>query len=58
MANLINKVGHYIEDAYTTIKSLAIKAYINPTNCILYKLSNGFISANIVGLNLGITTLI
>jgi F0F1-type ATP synthase assembly protein I len=51
-------VGHYREDAYTTIRTLAVKAYINPANCVPYKLSNGFISANIVGLNLGVTTLI
>ena len=58
MANLINKVGHYREDAYTTIRTLAVKAYINPTNCVPYKLSNGFISANVAGLNLVVTTII
>ena len=51
-------MGHYREDAYTTIRTPAIKAYINPTNYVLYKLSNGLISANIAGLNLGVTTLI
>jgi hypothetical protein len=51
-------VGHYREDAYTTTRTPAVKAYINPTNYVPYKLSNGFISANIAGLNLGVTTLI
>ena len=51
-------MGHYREDAYTTIRTLAVKAYINPANCVLYKLSNSFVSANIAGLNLGVTTLI
>jgi len=58
MANFINKVSHHREDAYTTARTLAVKAYINPANCVLYKLSNSFTGANIVGLNLGITTLI
>ena len=58
MANLINKVGYYREDTYTTTRTLAIKAYINPTNYVPYKLSNSFASANIAGLNLGVTTLI
>ena len=58
MANLINKVGHYREDDYTTIRTLAVKAYINPANYVPYKLSNSFISTNIAGLNLGATTLI
>jgi hypothetical protein len=51
-------MGHYREDAYTTVRTLAVKAYINPANCVLYKLSNSFISANVAGLNLGATTLI
>ena len=51
-------MGHYKEDAYTTVRTLAIKAYINPANCVPYKLSNGFTSADIAGLNLGVTTLI
>jgi hypothetical protein len=51
-------VGHHREDAYTTARTPAVKAYINPPNCVLYKLSNGFISANVAGLNLGVTTLI
>ena len=51
-------MGHYREDAYTIAKSPAIKAYINPTNCVPYKLSNGFVSANIAGLNSGVSTLI
>jgi hypothetical protein len=51
-------MGHYKEDTYTTARSLAIKVYINPANCVPYKLNNGFISINIVGLNLGVNTLI
>ena len=57
MANLINEVGHYRKDAYTTIRTPAVKVYINPANCVLYKLSNSFISADVAGLNLGVITL-
>jgi len=49
-------MGHYREDAYTTARTLAVKAYIKPANCVPYKLSNGFIGANVAGLNLSVTT--
>ena len=56
-ANLIDEVGHHREDAYTTTRTPAVKAYINPANCVPHKLSNSFASANVAGLNPGATTL-